>query len=129
MRGNERTRFSRHEYFLKLTPRIRIGFEYAHYRLGTVLPPNLFVAIVRLLLLLLFSHSVVSDSAIPWTVAHQASLSMKFPRQEHWSGLLLRPPGDLSNTEIEPMFPALAGGFFPAEPPGKPQLLYFITIL
>ena len=61
MRGNERTRFSWHQYFLKLIPRIRMGFEYAHYRLGTVLPPNLFVAVV-MLLLLLFSHSVVSDS-------------------------------------------------------------------
>ena len=39
-----------------------MGFKYAHYRLGTVLPPNLFVAVVILLLLLLFSHSVVSDS-------------------------------------------------------------------
>ena len=83
-----------------------------------MLPPNLFVAVFILLLLLLFSHSVVSDSAIPWTVA---SLSMKFPRQEHWSGLLVHPPGDLSNTEIEPASPALAGGFFPAEPQGNPN--------
>ena len=33
------------------------------------------------------SCSVVSDSAIPWTVAHQAPLSMDFSRQENWSGL------------------------------------------
>ena len=32
-------------------------------------------------------HSLVSDSATPWTVAHQAPLSMGFPRQEYWSGL------------------------------------------
>ena len=32
------------------------------------------------------SHSVMSDSAIPWTVVHQAPLSMGFPRQEHWNG-------------------------------------------
>ena len=25
--------------------------------------------------------------ATPWTVAHQAPLSMEFPRQEHWSEL------------------------------------------
>ena len=31
--------------------------------------------------------SVVSDTAIPWTVAHQAPLSMEFSRQEYWSGL------------------------------------------
>ena len=33
------------------------------------------------------SHSVVSDSATPWTVAHQLSLSMQFSRQEYWSEL------------------------------------------
>ena len=31
-------------------------------------------------------HSVISDSATPWTVAHQAPLSMGFSRQEHWGG-------------------------------------------
>ena len=31
----------------------------------------------------------------PWTVAHQAPLSMGFPRQEYWSGLPWLPPGDL----------------------------------
>ena len=33
-------------------------------------------------------HSVISDSATPWTVAHQVPLSMGFSRQEYWSGLL-----------------------------------------
>ena len=33
-----------------------------------------------------------------WTIAHQAPLSMGFPRQEHWSGLSGPPPGDLSGT-------------------------------
>ena len=43
-----------------------------------------------------FNCSVVSDSFVtPWTVAHQASLSMGFLRQEHWHGLLLPSPGDL----------------------------------
>ena len=32
------------------------------------------------------SHSVVSDSVTPWTLAHQAPLSAGFPRQEYWSG-------------------------------------------
>ena len=31
--------------------------------------------------------SVVANSAIPWTVVHQAPLSMEFSRQEYWSGL------------------------------------------
>ena len=34
-----------------------------------------------------WSRSVVSNSATPWTVAHQAPLSMGFSRQEYWSGL------------------------------------------
>ena len=31
----------------------------------------------------------------PWTVAHQAPLSMGFSRQEYWTGLPFSPPGDL----------------------------------
>ena len=53
-------------------------------------------------LLLLLSHSVVSDSVTPWTVAHQAPLSMGFSRQEPWSGLSFPSPGDLPNPGIEP---------------------------
>ena len=61
------------------------------------------------------------DSATLWTVACQAPLSMGFPRQEYWSGLPFPPPEDPPNPGIEPTFPALAGGFFTAEPPGKPN--------
>ena len=32
------------------------------------------------------SHSVMSNSLNPWTVAHQAPLSMEFSWQEYWSG-------------------------------------------
>ena len=46
--------------------------------------------------------SVVSDSATPWTVAHQAPLSIGFSRQESWSGLPCPPPGDLPDPGIEP---------------------------
>ena len=53
------------------------------------------------------------------TVAHQAPLSMGLPRQEHWNGLPFPSPGDLPDPGIEPVFPALAGGFFTTEPPGK----------
>ena len=64
--------------------------------------------------------SYVQLFATPWTVAHQAPLSMGFPRQEYWSGLPFPPPGDLLDPGIEPKSPALAGGFFTTEPPGKP---------
>ena len=43
-----------------------------------------------------FSHSVVSNSANPWTVAHQASLSTGFSRQEYWSGLPFPTPGKIT---------------------------------
>ena len=51
----------------------------------------------------------------PWTIAHQAPLSIEFSRSEYWSGLLCLPPGDLPGLGIEPtslMSPALAGRFF-----------------
>ena len=59
------------------------------------------------------SYSVVSDSATLWTIAHQAPLSLGFPRQEYWSGLPFLSPGDLPNPGIEPVSPALAGGSLP----------------
>ena len=45
-------------------------------------------------------HSVMSDSAIPWTIARQAPLSMGFPRQEYWSELPFPSLGDLLNSGI-----------------------------
>ena len=51
----------------------------------------------------------------PWTVAHQAPLSMEFSRQEYCSGLSFPSPDSLSDPGIEPTFPvypALAGEFF-----------------
>ena len=54
-----------------------------------------------------------------WTVAHQAPLSMGFPRQEYWSGLPLPFPGDLPNPGIEPVSPPLVSRPFTTE--GVPQ--------
>ena len=61
----------------------------------------------------------MSDSVSPWTVACQAFLSMGFPRQEYWSGLPFPSSGDLPDSAIECMSPALAGRFFATMPPGK----------
>ena len=69
----------------------------------------------------MLSHSVMSDFASPWTVAHQAPLSMEFSRQEYWSELPFSPPGDLPDPGIEPTSPAspaLTGRFFTTVPPG-----------
>ena len=73
----------------------------------------------------MLSRSVVSDSVTPWTVAHQALLSVGFTRQEYWSGFPFSPPGDLLDPGIEPTYlgaPALAGIFFTTEPVGKPHI-------
>ena len=53
------------------------------------------------------SHALLF--ATPWTVAHQAPLSMGFSQQEFWSGLPFPSPGNLPDPGIKPMFPALAG--------------------
>ena len=59
----------------------------------------------------------------PWTVAHQASLSMEFCRQEYWSGLPIPPPAALPDPGIEPRSPVLQADSLPFEPPGKPIIL------
>ena len=51
-----------------------------------------------------------------WTIAHQASLSMGFFRQEYWSGLPFPPPGDLPDPGVETTSPALQVDSLPAEP-------------
>ena len=65
------------------------------------------------------SHSVVSNSATPWTIACQAPLSMDFSRQEYWSGLPFPSPGDLSDPGIEPTCPVLQADSLQSEAPGK----------
>ena len=52
---------------------------------------------------------------------------MGFSRQEYWSGLPFPSLGDLPDPGIEPVSPALAGGFFTTEPPGKPHDVYAHT--
>ena len=56
-----------------------------------------------------------------WTVAHQAPLSMRLPREEYCSGLTFPPSGDLPNPEIKPASPAWADRFFTAEQTEKPK--------
>ena len=56
----------------------------------------------------------------PWTVAHQAPLSMGLSRQEYWRGLSFPSPGDLPDSEIEPGSPVLQADPLPSELPGEP---------
>ena len=66
------------------------------------------------------SLSCVQLFATPWSVAHQALLSMKLLRQEYWSGLPFPSPGGLPNPGIKPRSPALGANSLPSELPGKP---------
>ena len=66
------------------------------------------------------SCSVMSSSLEKWTVAHQASLSMEFSREQCWSGLPFPSPGDLLNSRVEFGSPALQVDSLQSEPPGKP---------
>ena len=78
------------------------------------------------LFLLCVSHlSCIQLFATPWTVAHQAPLSVGFSRQEYWSGLPCSPPVDLPNPWIKPASPvavALQADSFTTEPLVKPFL-------
>ena len=61
--------------------------------------------------------------ATPWTVACQAPLSMRFSRQEYWSGLPFPSPRDLPDPGIKPGSPALQADSFPTELQGKHNTL------
>ena len=52
--------------------------------------------------IIVLSRSVVSNSAMPWTVARQASPSVGLCRQEYWSGLPFPSPRDLPNPGSNP---------------------------
>ena len=68
------------------------------------------------------SLSHVQLFVTPWTVAHQAPLSMEFSRQEYQSGLPFPSPGDLPDLEFKLEPPALQEDSLLSEPPGKPLI-------
>ena len=75
--------------------------------------------IIEFFLYLMIMHRVLKVKvlscvrlfATPWTVAHQALLSMEFSRQEYWSASF-PPPGDLPDPRIEPNVSCIAGRFW-----------------
>ena len=75
--------------------------------------------------ILVWRNPWTENPVTPWTVAHQAPLSMGFPRQEYWSKLPFPPPGDNSDSGIKPMSSALAGWFFTTEPLG--YIFFFLS--
>ena len=60
----------------------------------------------------------------PWTVTHQAPLSMGFPRQEYWSGLWFTSPGDLPYSGMEPTVSCISCRFLTTKSPGKPLWIW-----
>ena len=62
--------------------------------------------------------SLVRLFATLWTVTYQAPLSMRFSRQEYYSGLPFPSPGELPNPGIEPRSPTLQADALLSEPPG-----------
>ena len=70
-----------------------------------------------------FGHHSIQIFALPWTVALQYPPSVRFARQEYWSGLPFPTPEDLPNPGNEPMSvtsPTLTGRFFTTAPCEKP---------
>ena len=67
--------------------------------------------------------SVMSDSATPWTVVHQAPLTMGFSRQEYRRGWPFPSQDDLPDSGIKPGSPADS---LPSERPGKLGFLYIL---
>ena len=74
------------------------------------------------------NHSVVSDFFVtPWTLAHQALLTMDFSRQEYWSGWPFPFPGDLPNPGTEPGSLAEQADSLPCKSPGNPLHIKICT--
>ena len=61
-------------------------------------------------------------------IAHQAPLSMGFPKQEYWSGLPLPSSGDLPDPRIYPGSPALRADSLLSEPPGKCVVIWPVAV-
>ena len=57
----------------------------------------------------------------PWTVAHQAPVSMEVSQQEYWSGLPFPSPGGSSWPRDQTQVSRIAGRFFTVHTPGKPH--------
>ena len=77
----------------------------------------------------MLSHAHVFTTL--WTVAHQAPLSMGFPRQEYWNGLPFPSLGEIPDPGIKLAFPASptsTGRFFTTEPSGESKSTVVILI-
>ena len=84
-----------------------------------------------ILLCMLSCFSRVQLSAVLWTVACLAPLSLDFSRPEYWSGWQCSPAGEPPDPGIEPtslVSPALAGGFFNISATWKVHLILGVSV-
>ena len=72
-----------------------------------------------------YTLSHVPLFATPWTVAHQAPLSMEFPRHKYWNGLPFPSQGHLPDPGTEPLSPALQADSLAIELHGKPHVILY----
>ena len=112
---------------------IHCGYWHLYQVLGVNWHILAFILEMNVVWLCMLSHfSCGRLFAIPWTVTNQAPLSIRFSRQEHWSGLRCLPSGNLPYPGIEPpslMSPALTGRFFKGlQTQGPRQTISFPTL-
>ena len=81
---------------------------------------------VTYLLLCAESLSHVRLFATPWTVAHQALLSMGILQARKVEWVAMPSSRGSSDPRIEPKSPELQADSLPSEPPGKPYLLLLL---
>ena len=111
-------------YFSLLSISIRSS---AHWLANRVLAFLLLILFIQFYLSTIFpvyacTRHPVQLFVTPWTVTHQAPLSMEFSRQEYWSRLTFTSPGDLLSPGIKPMClatPAWQMGSLPGQSLGK----------
>ena len=101
-----------------------LGKDKTKWGLKLSSPKTKFLWCVCVCVCVLLSH--VRFFVTPWSIAHQAPLSMGFSREKYWNGLPFPSPGDLPDPGIEPRSPALKADSFPSEPPGNPILCWVL---
>ena len=74
----------------------------------------------------LLSH--VRLFAAPWTVAHQAPLSMEFPSKKIEVGCQLLLQGNLPDSGIKPLYSALRGDSLPLSHQGNPNSFFSLHL-
>ena len=91
------------------------GFRAIFFNIKFIYLQYILIDLFNVVRIVVYSLSHVQLFATPWTVVHQAHLSMGFSRQESWNGLPFPSPRDLPDPGMEPRSltsPAMEGGFF-----------------